>query len=367
MAGAAEMVTVVVPTYNRREFLPRIAENFKDSGLRVIVADSTEQVGDVDPVVLRGCEYHRFPGLPFAEKLGAAVSLVDTPYVVLCADDDFIVPEAAVACSTALSRDDRLSSAQGHYLSLACRPDGLKVARERITVTEVDDFRFTGFSGDDPMTRLRRYFADYTQLVYCVHRVENLRLAAELAGDVVTGQPLELVFGVAAMISGNHLHIHDLYGVRQFMASSGAHIFTGIDDMVYGRTDRGALDRFVRRCAPAVAAAGDITDDEASSLLDDCLRTFVASQAGSRSQWRRTRLRVAALNSAGPVGRKLRELKRGHRIPISRLKSGSREYDVSEIADPSADIADLQLSGNERRTVERIVRIVSDNPSTMVL
>ena len=115
--GASPPVTVLLPTYNRRKFLPRsvkciVDQTFADWRL-LVVNDGGEAVGDVvasfgDPRI----EYVSLPHRGKAGALNAALGMVRSEYVAYMDDDDEVFPD-----HLRLLYDEAVRSASGFVYS----------------------------------------------------------------------------------------------------------------------------------------------------------------------------------------------------------------------------------------------------------
>src|SRR5438132_10402716 len=99
-------VTVLIPTFNRPDLLARLLRVLsKNPNVpRLIVADSSDVgVRARNRAMVEGFENH----LTYLEylntvkpldKFADALDRVDTPFVLICADDDFLFLESAAEC-----------------------------------------------------------------------------------------------------------------------------------------------------------------------------------------------------------------------------------------------------------------------------
>lgn len=351
-------VTIVIPTQDRAPFVARIAAYFGASGIRAIVADSS--LNPIrDNATLRYLDYHHYPRASFAIKLLDALEKVDTPFVTLCADDDFLLPGAIAKCTEVLIDSPTVSTAHGHYLSFSCLKDGPVVRLERIAQGEIDDGKHLGYFGTNALDRLSAYFANYTQLVYSVHRKETVRAALEMISDDMENQFAEVAFGVVAMLRGSHAHVHDLYGVRQYLRSSGASRHTGLDEIFYGGKDVHDKELFIERCSSLIAREANVSGKDAFDHLLKCISSYLMSGVGTRAQWcwgqKQRRVKRVVLDHSGPVGPSLRALK--HRIREPRLLK-FHDFSLS---------ADIQPSIQEMGELHKIFGLVATSPATYLI
>lgn len=117
--------TIVIPTYNRSTYLRRILGYYDRIGipLSIIVADSSSDgIKDLNREICGGCrnlmvqylgsyKYNLNP----LHKIIDAVEFVSTPFVVLCADDDFIIPSGMIKTIDFLSVHSEYKVAQGRH------------------------------------------------------------------------------------------------------------------------------------------------------------------------------------------------------------------------------------------------------------
>jgi glycosyltransferase domain-containing protein len=115
--------TIVIPTYNRPAYLRRILGYYNRTGipLSVIVADSSpDKIKDLNREICEAClnldiQYRGSynSNLNPLHKVMDAVQRVSTPFVVLCADDDFIIPLGMLGAMEFLSVHPEYKMAQG--------------------------------------------------------------------------------------------------------------------------------------------------------------------------------------------------------------------------------------------------------------
>ncbi len=84
--------TVIIPEHKRPEHLKRLLDYFLSYGIKVIVTDSSDVEFKYLSEFEKDIVYRFYPKVNLAEKLTKVISLVETPFVVMCANDDFLVP-----------------------------------------------------------------------------------------------------------------------------------------------------------------------------------------------------------------------------------------------------------------------------------
>ncbi|MCL8305624.1 MULTISPECIES: glycosyltransferase family 2 protein [Pseudomonas] len=120
------------------------------------------------------------PDQPWSVSLQCALEQVDTPYVLLAKDTDFILPDALEAAVAWLQAHPSEQSALGYVL-------GYRPGNSVVDYHKVGD-AYQGDSTDGPLQRIRRFAECGQQAWRAVVRVEALRavlgsVPAELSGE----------------------------------------------------------------------------------------------------------------------------------------------------------------------------------------
>lgn len=122
MAGQSEKITIVIPTFNRTPYLRRLLLFFGACGLQspIIILDSGSSADTAVMVKefahrLR-ISYQAFPGDVFiVRKIAEGLQMVQTEYAVLCADDDFLIPDGMERAVDFLEKHPDYVMAQGFF------------------------------------------------------------------------------------------------------------------------------------------------------------------------------------------------------------------------------------------------------------
>ena len=85
-------LTILIPTHERSSVLFRAIEYYSSfQDIRIIILDSSKNTLSVN--LPNNCSYLHLPNVSFGEKLNMGASMVDTEFVVVSADDDFLIAE----------------------------------------------------------------------------------------------------------------------------------------------------------------------------------------------------------------------------------------------------------------------------------
>jgi glycosyltransferase domain-containing protein len=115
-------LTIIIPTYKRPHFLKRILNYYHGVKHPIIVADSSPSPSKAPNKNTSNLRYLHTPELNPFIKVRQALKHVQTPYVVLCADDDFISQSGLQEATNFLEQNKDYDSVQGHMISFGHYP-----------------------------------------------------------------------------------------------------------------------------------------------------------------------------------------------------------------------------------------------------
>lgn len=179
---ALNAVTLLVPTVARRaEFLRSTLDHFQAClrGAPIIVSDHSEatewaaiaQLVAAYPDLDIRLEHHA-PTLHFLERLNACAEVATTQYVVVHADDDFMLPAALADCVQFLELN-------GDYVGCQGRTFFLKLRQPRSCAPKVN--RCTSRDEPDAVERVVAQCSDFTPTLYAVTRRDGFVYANTMA------------------------------------------------------------------------------------------------------------------------------------------------------------------------------------------
>jgi len=107
-------LTIVVPTYNRQKFIPRLIDFWSNTGVSLVILDGSEKSWSSDDVKFVGGDFYYYhSNSSIEERLGASVYYIHTDYVALSSDDEFFLPSACASCIRFLDQNLSFSSCKG--------------------------------------------------------------------------------------------------------------------------------------------------------------------------------------------------------------------------------------------------------------
>jgi len=204
-------LTVLIPTRNRLPFLSAQLRFFKECGLRhpirVIDSSNPQMVAQTRAACCNTAEYQRVdPELRLVEKLLKILDLVETPFVVLAADDDVTFPHAIDSALTYLQSNPDYVAAQGYVLQFA-------IHRSDVDIHDVVCFTPT-IGEDDPLQRHYNLMRRYQAFYWGVFRTEVLATALKAAHAMNGIVFRELTVMNTVVLQGKVVRLPVIYGLR---------------------------------------------------------------------------------------------------------------------------------------------------------
>jgi glycosyltransferase domain-containing protein len=173
---------LVVPTYQGTPFLRRLLEFLKaERYLSPIVLSDNSSGEHRDFVVSCAERYPELwlelqlydPAIGFLDKLVRTLERLEARCVMLCGQDDYIVPEGVEKLLRALAADAGLSCVRGRVARFHLRP----LEREgglRGAAIELNKHPMLAYEDPAPLDRVLAHMRAYTSTLYSVHRREQL-------------------------------------------------------------------------------------------------------------------------------------------------------------------------------------------------
>lgn len=215
-----ENVTVIIPAHNRPERLQRLLEYYSSTDIRIIVPDSsTEKFMGKIPRPENTVYIHR-PGLHMLLKVREILPMIETPYVLYCADDDFAVPSGIKKVTEFLDLHPDFSLAQGHYLTFTPRKHTVEFLPRYIRYFDKQ------VCAPTPLERLEQETSMYASLLYGVARTDAFRKVYSYCFDSKGELRFknlflaEEYFNHAMLICGNYATVACFFSARERIEGS---------------------------------------------------------------------------------------------------------------------------------------------------
>jgi len=172
------MLTILLPTQNRPLFLQRVIKFYEREGLiyKVCVIDSSDfsnkskikEIVGSSTLNIELLDYEF--GVDLYEKELDALNAVDSEYVLLTADDDFIFPRAVVQCVEFLEKHKDYTAAHGRSYLFTTGSSG----REG-KIKTIEEYPQTALADECPEKRFKAHMRNWTTSAYSVQRTKNMK------------------------------------------------------------------------------------------------------------------------------------------------------------------------------------------------
>ncbi|MED7668606.1 TIGR00180 family glycosyltransferase [Pseudomonas moraviensis subsp. stanleyae] len=164
----SELLTVVLITHNRPAFLRRAVKYYSSLPCRIMVLDSTFERPEDD---FSAVDYHHVPQFAYwgmQAKLAYGVEQLTTPFMVLAADDDFIVFDSLCESVGFLQANSDYGMCHGYCLMYLAKADGVNYYRRDKKVQE-------DYSSERAQDRVIDYMSQYIPPFYAVTRTDLMK------------------------------------------------------------------------------------------------------------------------------------------------------------------------------------------------
>ena len=180
-------ITIVIPSYERPEFLKRSMLFWDAVGINLIVVDGSDT--PLPSIFLdslkRSIRYFHLP-ISFEKRLQVGMHAVDTPFVAMIGDDEFFTVEGLLACRNELVEDKNLVSCTGICWDFYVQDHSL-----HFTERYVNWLDNCSIGGDDSFSRIRD-FAENGMSAICYSLVRTS--SWKNASDVISVNPDGVTF-----------------------------------------------------------------------------------------------------------------------------------------------------------------------------
>ena len=295
MPAPADALTLLVTTYNRYPRLRRLLRYAASvrTPYAIHVLDSSSEPLERNELggLLRGHQVlHRIfePSTSPMQKLWEGLKAVSTPYVVLWADDDFLVPRSLASGVDFLEQHQEYSEVHGQSALFTMETlDGRPVPG-------CMPYWQCAMTHEAASQRLRAYFGRYGVLNYAIHRTEHLQQHVQLCCQHDLGYWWgELALGSLAAIRGRVKRLDCLYLLKEarqgmdswatWLGGTEAGASPDFFDWVTGPTFSQQYEVF-RTCVTDVLAQADGTDVRtAQEAVKEAFWSYLAKM--STAKW----------------------------------------------------------------------------------
>jgi len=215
------MLTLIIPTMNRSDFLIRSLRYYADTNYKyqLCIGDSSDSfhVDRAKKVIeeLRdtlNITYLEYPGACIADCIQRLNNQVNTPYTTFIADDDFLVPKSLEMCIKFLEENSDYSAVHGKAAVFSLQSSKGAYGEFR----NVGEYRQRAIEGETASERLLDHLASYSVMLFSVHRTQTWKkLFRDIRVDYDRAFMEELLPCSLSVVYGKVKQLDLLYLIRQ--------------------------------------------------------------------------------------------------------------------------------------------------------
>lgn len=283
-----ELFTVVIPEHNRPERLKRLLDYYLFYNCNIIVTDSSDirfKYADLYKQIY----YVHYPKKHLAEKLVLIFDKIKTPYVVMCADDDYIIPSAIVRMVDFMKRHPEYRSAQGIYARYY-------PLENNSVFLEYPQMINNGLNDDSPNSRLSHLMSSYYQFYYAVFEKELF--IESINSTIIQGKCklqnlclLELYLSMYGAICAKHAILPVLYCMREYISDSAGSYIPNLSNLVENQQSKDEIEYLIKKLSNLIS--DDI--EKGKLVLKEALSLYLTKCNSNISIYHRLMLKLDGL------------------------------------------------------------------------
>jgi len=207
-------LSIVIPTFNRPEYVMRSIRYWSDYDVTVHVLDGS-QVPIKDLSLLESnINYHHLP-ISLMERLYKSIKLVDTEYSMMSADDEFFIPSALESCIEEMKNNHEIVSCMGSAISFLVKD------KKILTNVVYPTLRNHSVNQETPLARSIYHMSTYVpSSIYSVIRSDVWKKSIHALSyknyEVFVKSIGELQFEITSSYLGKSKIINELMWLRSF-------------------------------------------------------------------------------------------------------------------------------------------------------
>lgn len=265
--------TVIIPAHNRPKRLKRLLDYLLSYNCKIVVADSSKLPFEFIDEYKNHIIYIHTPNIHLSKKILGIKKYIKTPYVVMCADDDFVIPSSIKHIVDFLNTHNDYSSGQGLYLRYnPINNCELKLDYPWMLGNSLEE--------STPEERLEHLMKHYYQFYYAVTRTECFFKSYETVysekGDLLIDNLciLELFNAQFCAINGKHYIANKIYCLREYIPNSCSSYIPSYYHLIKQNNNDNNLNNFRNLiCIPKGIISSNVFDKSMSIYLSEIRNT----------------------------------------------------------------------------------------------
>jgi len=271
------MVTIVIPTYNRSDFLIRLFNYYADRDYKhwISIGDSStgEHLERAKKAVKQfskklKIKFAEYPGLTEPQTTARLIETIETPYLAWVADDDFIVPKGLNECVEFLKANPDYSVAFGKGILFTIGSSG-----PHGEIRNFSSYDLRAIEDEAAAQRILNHLNDYSNSNFGAHRTEQFKKAYSNVVQLKDKGYTELTPNCVSTIQGKVKALNCFYLVRQ--THDRRYRLPDLYDWVTGPNWHPSYQVFFETCSKELAEKDGISEEEAQEVVKQAFWSYL--------------------------------------------------------------------------------------------
>ena len=282
--------TIIIPTYNRSDYLKRLLSYCSSCNLKhkIIIADSSSDDNKKENEKISSSftnlnisHITSYPStINLLGKMQDVINYVESEYSLFCPDDDFITPNGIMQSIDFLENNHDFSVAHGVYVQFSIK----KNSENKPYLLWKPGYSPESITFSDANDRLYHHLANYSfPTLYGVHRTKDLKMildeTAKYTDDVRFGEFLPTLL---TAIHGKIKCLDVLYAARD--ASSGSNVYPTLHDYIKDGTYDAKYSRFKDCLANHLVKMSNLEIRGAEEVIDNAMSAYLKNNFGIKNR-----------------------------------------------------------------------------------
>jgi len=272
------MYTLLIPTYNSTNTLKLLIEYLStcEFNFEVFILDSSEErTAQINEKLINNSssllKYIAYsPKISMSLKIKSALEKVSTPYVSLCADDDFVLVTNITKCLEFLKLNPEYSCVMGQTISYKVLNKNIIFKKNPLKENSIEDASV--------IERFKKHFSKYsTATFYGVHRTDFLYKLFSISHQTTSNCLFsEYLMTLLTIIEGKLKVFDFLYSIRlshDLQKLKEINFYT----FIMNGTFDSEYSRFERILSNAISDKTGISIFEARKIVSQALDSYLAN------------------------------------------------------------------------------------------
>jgi glycosyltransferase domain-containing protein len=220
-------LTLIIPTHNRQNYLIRSYSYYSSLNIKVIYCDSS--ISPYNLITSDNISYIHLPNYTFSQKILYVLEKLDTDYVALCADDDFILSDTLSLGYDLISNNKKITTIIGNIIQFHEKFDNTFFSNK---LYESINFNY------EPRKNVEYFLSDYRQILWGMYKKEILTISFRIINELQLKNDnfIELIISVISSYNGEIKFLNNIWSAREL--SLNEHWATRHQSLFYYKTNK---------------------------------------------------------------------------------------------------------------------------------